>query len=151
MAKLYLDQTKPGWRNEVSATYQRLQASTGPHFNTESEKDIEAAIVDAVASCNITWEIFSCASVYVSMIVLGIFINGVALLIGSILSTVNSAFLIHGARKVFPISWPPVLFTYFGAPLLVKIFLGKNGQNEPENPQNWNMAKIAPKSDKFTK
>ena len=28
---------------------------------------------------------------------------------------------------------------------------GKNGQNKPENPQNWNMAKIAPKSDKFTK
>jgi len=79
VAKLYLDQTKPGWRNEVSATYQRLQASTGPHFNTESEKDIEAAIVDAVAS----W----------------IFIYGVALLIGSILSTVKSALLIHGARK----------------------------------------------------
>ena len=28
---------------------------------------------------------------------------------------------------------------------------GENGQNKPENPQNWNMAKIAPKSDKFTK
>ena len=28
---------------------------------------------------------------------------------------------------------------------------GKKGQNKPENPQNWNMAKIAPKSDKFTK
>ena len=28
---------------------------------------------------------------------------------------------------------------------------GKNGQNKPENPQNWNMAKIAPKSDQFTK
>jgi len=79
VAKLYLDQTKPGWRNEVSATYQRLQASTGPHFNTESEKDIEAAIVDAVAS----WTFF----------------YGVALLIGSILSTVKSALLIHGARK----------------------------------------------------
>ena len=25
---------------------------------------------------------------------------------------------------------------------------GKNGQNKPENRQNWNMAKIAPKSDK---
>ena len=58
MAKLYLDQTKPGWRNKVSASYQRLQASKGPHFNTESEKDIEAAIVDAVASCNITEEKF---------------------------------------------------------------------------------------------
>ena len=67
VAKLYLDQTKPGWRNEVSATYQRLQASTGPHFNTESEKDIEAAIVDAVASCNITEENFSCAPGYVPL------------------------------------------------------------------------------------
>ena len=28
---------------------------------------------------------------------------------------------------------------------------GKNGQNKPENPQNWNMAKIAAKSDKFMK
>ena len=28
---------------------------------------------------------------------------------------------------------------------------GKKGENKPENPQNWNMAKIAPKSDKFTK
>ena len=28
---------------------------------------------------------------------------------------------------------------------------GKKGQNKPENPQNWNMAKIAPKSDKFMK
>ena len=63
VAKLYLDQTKPGWRNEVSATYQRLQASTGPRF-TESEEDIEAAIVDAVSSCNITQEIFSYSSVY---------------------------------------------------------------------------------------
>ena len=54
MAKLYLDQTKPGWSNEVSASYQCLQASAGPHFNIESEKDIEASIVDAVASCNIT-------------------------------------------------------------------------------------------------
>ena len=54
---------------------------------------------------------------------LGIYIYGVALLIGSILSTVKSALLIHGARKVFPISWPPVLFIYSGAPLLVKIFL----------------------------
>ena len=54
MSKLYLDQTKPGWRNEVSATYQRLQASTGPRFNTENEKDIEAVIVDSLASCNIT-------------------------------------------------------------------------------------------------
>ena len=27
---------------------------------------------------------------------------------------------------------------------------GKKGQNKPENPQNWNMAKIASKSDKFT-
>ena len=26
---------------------------------------------------------------------------------------------------------------------------GKNGQNKPENQQNWNMANIAPKSDKF--
>ena len=34
---------------------------------------------------------------------LGIYIYGVALLIGSILSTVKSALLIHGARKVFPI------------------------------------------------
>ena len=31
------------------------------------------------------------------------------------------------------------------------ILQGKNGQNKPENQQNWNMAKIAPKSDKFTK
>ena len=29
------------------------------------------------------------------------------------------------------------------------ILQGKNGQNKPENQQNWNMAKIAPKSDKF--
>ena len=28
---------------------------------------------------------------------------------------------------------------------------GKNAQNRPENQQNWNMAKIAPKIDKFTK
>ena len=28
---------------------------------------------------------------------------------------------------------------------------GKKGQNKRENPQNWNMAKIAPKSDNFTK
>ena len=28
---------------------------------------------------------------------------------------------------------------------------GENGQNEPENQQNWNMAKIAPKSNKFMK
>ena len=28
---------------------------------------------------------------------------------------------------------------------------GKNGQNKPENQQNWNMAKSAPKSDKFMK
>ena len=54
MAKLYLDQTKPRWRNEVSASYQRLQAPARPNFNIESEKDIEASIVDAVASCNIT-------------------------------------------------------------------------------------------------
>ena len=31
------------------------------------------------------------------------------------------------------------------------ILQGKNGQNKPENPQNSKMAKIAPKSDKFTK
>ena len=31
------------------------------------------------------------------------------------------------------------------------ILQGKKGKNKPENPQNWNMAKIAPKSDKFTK
>ena len=31
------------------------------------------------------------------------------------------------------------------------ILQGENGQNKPENPQNWKMAKIAPKSDKFTK
>ena len=31
------------------------------------------------------------------------------------------------------------------------ILQGKNGQNKPENQQNWNMAKIAPKNDKFTK
>ena len=31
------------------------------------------------------------------------------------------------------------------------ILQGKNGHNKPENQQNWNMAKIAPKSDKFTK
>ena len=28
---------------------------------------------------------------------------------------------------------------------------GENGQNEPENQQNWNMAKIAPISNKFMK
>ena len=28
---------------------------------------------------------------------------------------------------------------------------GKNAQNRPENQQNWNLAKIGPKSDKFTK
>ena len=28
---------------------------------------------------------------------------------------------------------------------------GKNAQNRPENQQNWKLAKIAPKSDKFTK
>ena len=31
------------------------------------------------------------------------------------------------------------------------ILQGENGQNKPENPQNWKMAKIAPKSDKFMK
>ena len=31
------------------------------------------------------------------------------------------------------------------------ILQGKNGQNKPENQQNWNKAKIAPKSDKFMK
>ena len=31
------------------------------------------------------------------------------------------------------------------------ILQGKNGQNKPENQQNQDMAKIAPKSDKFTK
>ena len=31
------------------------------------------------------------------------------------------------------------------------ILHGKNGQNKPENRQNKSMAKIAPKSDKFTK
>ena len=31
------------------------------------------------------------------------------------------------------------------------ILQGKKGKNKPENPQNKNMAKIAPKSDKFTK
>ena len=29
------------------------------------------------------------------------------------------------------------------------ILQGENGQNEPENQQNWKMAKIAPKSDKY--
>ena len=29
------------------------------------------------------------------------------------------------------------------------ILQGENGQNKPENQQNWNMAKIAPKSDCF--
>ena len=39
-----------------------------------------------------------------------------------------------------------------GKDLCVRPYLqGKNGKNKPENPQNWNMAKIAPKSDKFTK
>ena len=28
---------------------------------------------------------------------------------------------------------------------------GENGQNEPKNQQNWNMAKIAPISNKFMK
>ena len=28
---------------------------------------------------------------------------------------------------------------------------GKNGQNKPENQQNWNMAKIAAKNDEFMK
>ena len=31
------------------------------------------------------------------------------------------------------------------------ILQGKNGQNKPENPQNWNMAKITPKSETFMK
>ena len=40
----------------------------------------------------------------------------------------------------------------FGERFLFLHFLQeKKGQNKPENPQNWNMAKIAPKSDKFTK
>ena len=49
----------------------------------------------------------------------------------------------------------PSLKTEFQAPaprLKIGPYLqGKKGQNKPENPQNWNMAKIAPKSDKFTK
>ena len=36
-------------------------------------------------------------------------------------------------------------------PKVYPILQGENGQNKPENQQNWNMAKIAPKSDKFTK
>ena len=31
------------------------------------------------------------------------------------------------------------------------ILQGKKGKNKPENAQNQNMAKITPKSDKFTK
>ena len=36
-------------------------------------------------------------------------------------------------------------------PKVYPILQGKNGQNKPENQQNRNMAKIAPKSDKFMK
>ena len=50
------------------------------------------------------------------------------------------------------------LKTKFGHELMGKFwpevwpyFTRENGQNKPENPQNWNMAKIAPKSDKLTK
>merc|ERR1719474_273710 len=119
VAKLYLDQTKPGWRNEVSATYQRLQASTGPRFNTESEKDIEAAIVDAVAS----WTFF----------------YGVALLIDSILSTVKSALLLHGARKEnvsYMKVW--VALTEIGLSLnilhAVRSLVGNLSKSQPELP-----------------
>ena len=36
-------------------------------------------------------------------------------------------------------------------PKVDPILQGENGQNKPENQQHWNMAKIAHKSDKFTK
>ena len=47
--------------------------------------------------------------------------------------------------SIFQRFWTFVLYNY------TLQLQGKNGQNKPENPQNWNMAKIAPKSDKFTK
>ena len=47
--------------------------------------------------------------------------------------------------NIFQRFWTFVLYNY------TLQLQGKNGQNKPENPQNWNMAKIAPKSDKFTK
>ena len=34
-------------------------------------------------------------------------------------------------------------------PKVYPILQGGNGQNKPKNQQNWNMAKFAPKSDKF--
>ena len=46
--------------------------------------------------------------------------------------------------EIFAILSKRVLHIY---PLLQ----GENGQNEPENQQNWSMAKIAPKSNKFMK
>ena len=62
--------------------------------------------------------------------------------------------------KVIKISlnWPMTLRIKFGHklmgkfwPILYPILKWKNGQNKPGNQQIWNMAKIAPKIDKFTK
>ena len=47
--------------------------------------------------------------------------------------------------SIFQRFWTFVLYNY------TLQLQGENGQNRPENPQNWNMTKIAPKSDKFTK
>ena len=43
------------------------------------------------------------------------------------------------------------IFCCFFGILYLPYFTRKNGQNKPENQPNWNMAKIAPKSDKFMK
>ena len=44
----------------------------------------------------------------------------------------------------------PIFCCFFGI-LYVPYFSGENGQDKPENQQNWYMAKIAPKRDKFMK
>ena len=47
--------------------------------------------------------------------------------------------------SIFQRFWTFVLYNY------TLQLQGKNGQNKPENQQNRNMVKIAPKSDKFMK
>ena len=44
---------------------------------------------------------------------------------------------------------PCTSLTYVAEKVLLR--QGKNGKNKPENHQHWNLAKIAPKSDKFMK
>ena len=47
------------------------------------------------------------------------------------------------------IFWFEAIFCCFSAFYIYPFLHGKNGQNKPKNRQNWNMAKIAPNTDKF--